>query len=285
VPAPAPASTPAPVPAPGPATAPAPAPEPAASRDTQRSAETRAQSQQEARAAKTPVAREPAVQEEPRHEPARVTEPKASPGREPEVEGSFVAQAVSSFSPTGNNMVPVQAGDMIQVLEEHRSGWTYAKNLSFKGPTNTGWVPSWIVTRSPVEPAQAKPAEPQAKEPTKAQASASQAAPIPAVAQQASPVQVQQQLQQQPQQPQQPQQQQQQQPTGSAAATASAEARVVMRANDAFVGTSPSQLTLAQGDPIEIVERHTSGWTYGRKISESSVVEGWFPDWVVCPQK
>lgn len=188
-----------------------------------------------------------------------------------ESEGSFVAQAVSSFEPTGSNMVPVQAGDLIQVLEEHKSGWTYAKNLNLKVPSNTGWVPSWIVpargATDPVSQPKPKPAEPQTTGVQQVQTGFSH------TVQQAAPV-----VQQAP-------AMQQVQPAVAVAAATTTENRTVVRANDAFVGTSPSQLTLAPADLVEIVERHTSGWTYGRKVTDGSAVEGWFPDWVVCQQK
>jgi hypothetical protein len=191
---------------------------------------------------------------------------------------------MSSFDPTGTNMIPVKAGDLIRVLEEHKTGWTYAKNLSLKNGNNTGWVPSWIVpARGSTTPAggdvagQSKPKlsgevqQSQQKESSRPQPQAahSQSAPAsqtPAATQPAQPV---------------------QQVAAAPAVSGSAmDGRTVMRANDAFVGTSPSQLTLAPADLIEIVERHTTGWTYGRKLSDGgAVIEGWFPDWVVCPQK
>jgi len=231
-----------------------------------------------------------------------------------ESDAGFVAQAVSSFEPTGSNMVPVQAGDLIKVLEQHSSGWTYAKNMKLPASSNAGWVPSWIV--QPVQgtvdatlASKPKVIEPQpatAKEPARSVApavrpvaTAAAFAPVasvaavatvapaavqpatPAVVQQVTPVVV-------------------PQPQTVAAVAAvvapatpapSTEARAVMRATAPFAATGSSQITLAPEDLVEIVERHTSGWTYGRKVVDAhqsdagSNIEGWFPDWVVCPQK
>lgn len=181
-------------------------------------------------------------------------------------------------------MIPVKAGDLIRVLEEHKSGWTYAKNLSLKSGNTTGWVPSWVVpARTSTTPAggdvagQSKPKltgeaqQSQQKENSRPQPQAVQQQSAPA-SQSAPATQTAQQVQQVV--------------AAPAVSASSMEGRTVMRANDAFVGTSPSQLTLAPADLIEIVERHTSGWTYGRKLSDGgAVIEGWFPDWVVCPQK
>uniref|UniRef100_A0A7S2GCZ0 SH3 domain-containing protein n=1 Tax=Alexandrium andersonii TaxID=327968 RepID=A0A7S2GCZ0_9DINO len=168
---------------------------------------------------------------------------------------------------------------MIQVLEQHSSGWTYAKNLSLSSSANAGWVPSWIVqpaqqtgAAEATQPKQ-KAAETTQKEPARTQPAQ------PAAAQQATPAAPQAQAAQ----PAQPQAQ-------TALAT---EARNVIRANAAFAATSASQLTVSPGELVEIFDRHASGWTYGRKVSESGSdagagLEGWFPHWVVapvCPQK
>lgn len=203
----------------------------------------------------------------------------ATPEPQQEADGSFVTQAVSSFDPTGSNMVPVQAGDLIQVMEQHSSGWTYAKNLSLSSSANAGWVPSWIVqpvqqtaTADAAQPKQ-KAVETQQKEPARTQPAQAHSA------QQATPA------------VQQAQVAQTAQPASTQPALAT-EARNVMRANAAFAATSASQLTLSPADLVEIFDRHASGWTYGRKVSEgsdaSAGLEGWFPDWVVapvCPQK
>lgn len=207
-----------------------------------------------------------------------------SPAEQSESDGSYVEQAMSSFDPTGTNMIPVKTGDLIRVLEEHKTGWTYAKNLSLKNGNNTGWVPSWIVpARGSTTPAGGDVAsqtktkltgeaqQSQQKESSRPQPQAVQPQSAPASQSAATT---------------QPAQQVQQVAAAPAMSASAMDGRTVMRANDAFVGTSPSQLTLAPADLIEIVERHTSGWTYGRKLSDGgAVIEGWFPDWVVCPQK
>jgi len=73
-------------------------------------------------------------------------------------------------------------------------------------------------------------------------------------------------------------------PTANALQT---ETRPILRACAAFTASSSSQLTLSVADLVEIVERHASGWTYGRKVSDvrgEGAAEGWFPDWVVPNQ-
>mmetsp|Transcript_18519 Transcript_18519/g.43356 ORF Transcript_18519/g.43356 Transcript_18519/m.43356 type:complete len:581 (+) Transcript_18519:96-1838(+) len=52
------------------------------------------------------------------------------------------------------------------------------------------------------------------------------------------------------------------------------------RAIAAFTATEPTQLAIEIGDAIEVIEKHTSGWTYGRLSSRDSP-EGWFPSWVL----
>jgi len=52
----------------------------------------------------------------------------------------------------------------------------------------------------------------------------------------------------------------------------------------AFVASNASQLSLANADLVEVVERHATGWTYGRKVNFRGDVqaEGWFPDWAIA---
>lgn len=58
------------------------------------------------------------------------------------------------------------------------------------------------------------------------------------------------------------------------------EAKNVMTVTTAFSATHSSQLSVIPDDLVDIVQRHPSGWTFGRKADLS---EGWFPDWV-CGQ-
>jgi hypothetical protein len=58
------------------------------------------------------------------------------------------------------------------------------------------------------------------------------------------------------------------------------EAKNLVTVTTAFVATDPSQLSLVADELVEIVQQHTTGWTYGRKTDLS---EGWFPDWA-CAQ-
>ena len=38
--------------------------------------------------------------------------------------------AIGNFEPTGPTEIPVRAGDIIEVLETHHTGWSFAKNHS-----------------------------------------------------------------------------------------------------------------------------------------------------------
>lgn len=177
-------------------------------------------------------------------------------------DGSFTAHAVSSFEGAGVNMVTVHTGDLIQVLEQHSSGWTYAKNLSLPASSGFGWIPSWIVPHAVSQQAVVEETKESAPPQPKPQAPQPVVQPVPevvSVAPQAAPT-----------------------PVGP---TPPLEARPVMRASATFAATSPSQLTLKPADFVEVVERHASGWTYGRKVSDvrgEGAIEGWFPEWVVA---
>lgn len=65
----------------------------------------------------------------------------------------------------------------------------------------------------------------------------------------------------------------------------------LLKALVAFVAADSSQLTLDVDDFVEVLQQHSSGWTYGRKAClgeqplESCSSEGWFPDWVVWPRR
>jgi len=231
--------------------------------------------------------------------------------------------ATCAFEPTGPNMLQVRPGDLIQVLERHASGWAFCKNLTSGSADAQGWAPSWIAQplqgnedKSASQASQAQHSR--AKEPeiriaavaaaptpqhsqggaTASQGAATTPAPpsAPATASSAkAPSQQQQQLQQQ---------QQSLRPAATAASPAAESApapastqaaaaaapkapQSVLRAAIApFGAATASQLSLAVGDLVEIVERDCSGWTYGRKAQDGSrqgQVEGWFPDW--CTQK
>jgi len=183
-------------------------------------------------------------------------------------------------------MVPVRQGDVIEVLETDPSGWTFAKNLT-NGTSATGWVPTWIVPA----PGSLEPAQRPAKVP--------EVAPQPALpmhhgqphqvhpaqqvqhAQPAQQVHPHQPLQVQPREaPQRQAAQPRPMDRPQAAAT-------LARAAQAFTSGSDSQMSLRPEDVVEVVERHPSGWTFGRKMdpdSATAVAEGWFPDWVCNPK-
>jgi hypothetical protein len=190
-------------------------------------------------------------------------------------------------------MVQVRPNDMIQVLERHPSGWAYCKNLSSSSASNAGWAPCWIV--QPAQPAVSPAPAVEAK---------------PKVAEVAQPVQVAQPTKEKVRTPQHATGSAVVAPTPTPASIAAApavatvaqaaqqaklaapqvETRSFLRATSSFNATSPSQLTIVLSDLVEIIERHPTGWTYGRRVCEApqaevTAVEGWFPDWVVCSQK
>jgi len=242
-----------------------------------------------------------------------------------EPEGSYMIRAAREFEPTGANMVTIQLGDSLQVLERHSSGWIYCKNLTMPAAV-AGWAPAWVAPPEKAEevssaaasaPAKAvapalapvvpvapekslsgnKPQEAHPKESLRYQQPAVAAAPTPQHASQPTAA-------------------QQFRPAPKAAFTApaapsspavaeavlpatsqatppttqSAPQTVVRAATAAFAATGSQQLSLAAGDLVEVIERDSSGWTYGRKVRQhqaadfAAAVEGWFPDWC-CAQK
>jgi len=52
-------------------------------------------------------------------------------------------------------------------------------------------------------------------------------------------------------------------------------------ATAAFNAGGFSQMSLAIGDHVQITERHTTGWVFGRKFFEGAWVSGWFPPWAI----
>lgn len=270
VPAPAPApvavaAAPAPVPAPAPvAAAPAPAPVAVAPAPVPKPAAPTL--------APSPVVQAASV---PAPAPA-VAEPVAAAVAEESA--TFEVRAGVAFEPSGPSQMKVRTGDVLEVLDRHTTGWTYAKNLTLAG---VGWIPSWVT--STAQPSvESRPAAPQARRqepeekapevvrqpsPPRPAAVVVEATPTPVVT--VAPVVAAATL-----------------PDFSAEAPAAPrqeEARTVLPVLCAFAAASKSQLTLAVAELVDIVERHSSGWTYGRKVSDAHAegpVEGWFPSWV-----
>lgn len=57
-----------------------------------------------------------------------------------------------------------------------------------------------------------------------------------------------------------------------------------MRALATFEASSQNELTILRGEWVEVIERHETGWTFGKRRDApdpSQNHEGWFPDWVV----
>ncbi|CAJ1341733.1 unnamed protein product [Effrenium voratum] len=75
----------------------------------------------------------------PRIPAARSEEPlgEASPG-----DARRRGHAAANFEAAGQNELPVCLGDVLEILESHPTGWSWARSVS---GGNCGWVPSWIV--------------------------------------------------------------------------------------------------------------------------------------------
>ncbi len=64
-----------------------------------------------------------------------------------------------------------------------------------------------------------------------------------------------------------------------------------MPALASFEGNSKDELTIVKGEYMEVVERHETGWTFGKKkfnaehADHHQLEEGWFPDWVIKNQQ
>lgn len=57
------------------------------------------------------------------------------------VEPVNVASAIRSFETNDPSQLAVQVGELIQVLSQHESGWTYGR----KGDESVGWFPNWAI--------------------------------------------------------------------------------------------------------------------------------------------
>merc|ERR1712194_554110 len=57
----------------------------------------------------------------------------------------------------------------------------------------------------------------------------------------------------------------------------------LMRALSDFEAHSENELSIFRGEVLNVVERHETGWTFGKKHEKD--LEGWFPDWVVSSPK
>jgi len=160
--------------------------------------------------------------------------------------------ATARFEPRGENTIDVHPGQTLSIIEEHNSGWTYVRNET----TNlSGWVPAWVVSKLPP--------------------------PVPAV---------QRSMDVDPPNPMQPpgtlaqgQMQHAALPNAGAQGQAQAPPEQIryprMPALAPFEGNSANELSVQKGELIEVVERHETGWTFGKKGAGGH--EGWFPDWVI----
>lgn len=193
-----------------------------------------------------------------------------------------VAQLV--YVPNGSNQLKINVGDKLEVVEKHESGWAYGRNLTAGGD---GWFPAYVSDAEIAKAALAQEAQAQAQ----AQAAAAAAAQAAAAAKAAQAAQAaaaaakakaeeeerlkQERLKEREALPKGPEL-----PHLDEADAKAADARAVVRAQ--YVATDTSQLTLNVNDAVEVVDRHESGWTYGKLIGGTT--EGWFPDWVLTVQ-
>lgn len=172
-------------------------------------------------------------------------------------------RATSEFDPAGPDMVQVHVGDYIQVLENLPSGWAYCHNTT---TLNTGWAPSWVVT----------------EEEFAASPEFSHVQSFPVGSRHADQAQLPWQMAFEPPRP---------NFAGNMLASCPVTEAVqghktyeVKEVKVSFAGVGPSQLSLAPGELVEVFDRDTSGWTYGRKVLRATSpcmpsIEGWFPDW------
>jgi hypothetical protein len=68
-------------------------------------------------------------------------------------------------------------------------------------------------------------------------------------------------------------------PAVEAPAAALQEGSSALRAVNSFTAGDSSQLTVAVGDLLDVVQQDASGWTLGRKAGAAT--QGWFPQWVL----
>lgn len=170
------------------------------------------------------------------------------------------ALAALGFEPNGPNQIRVQPGEMLRVADVHPSGWAFGQNMNTR---QEGWFPQYVVPRPEDAAAAAAKAAEKAAEAAQAAAAAQAQAQLAAQARAPpSPASSQSQARA-PQSPSEPAREE--------------VSMITARAN--FVAADPSQLNLLLGDTVQVIERHDTGWTYGRKLGDES--EGWFPDWLL----
>jgi len=172
--------------------------------------------------------------------------------------------SVQSFVPAGKGQIAVNEGDVVEVLQRHESGWSYGKNHSLpEGSTSTpatrrkhlpeGWFPSWIaITRIEKENAAVKSDVKLESDATTSRVPNGKADGIIRESQQTAQ---------------------------EAKAQTTSPSRCVV--HQPFTTSDSTQLSVAKGDHVDVIERHPSGWTFGRLVNSQK--EGWFPDWVSNP--
>eukprot|EP00746_Dinoflagellata_sp_MGD_P163487 gnl/MRDRNA2_/MRDRNA2_91549_c0_seq1.p1 gnl/MRDRNA2_/MRDRNA2_91549_c0~~gnl/MRDRNA2_/MRDRNA2_91549_c0_seq1.p1 ORF type:complete len:799 (-),score=152.86 gnl/MRDRNA2_/MRDRNA2_91549_c0_seq1:739-3135(-) len=189
-----------------------------------------------------PKVKEPVVQA-PKTAPVQAkTVQEEAPKKKQAQEEITVLTAVHPYTPEASSgMVAVNAGDRLEVYQRHESGWSFCRLLN-KPQTPSGWVPNWVL-----------PSEEEPKAVVEEKVVTPEPTPEP------EPV----------------------KPEVVPPKEAPKEASKTMATVAiAFAATDSSQLTLAAEELVEIIQQHTTGWTYGRKTDGT---EGWFPDWA-CAQ-
>jgi len=176
----------------------------------------------------------------------------------------FVGIAIDSFHPTQESQLTTEKDDFVQILERHTSGWTYCKNLTrdLVTPENTnilgtenkiylGWVPAWLIPDSSRLTRLTLREVMRSQEAYHTRKDASdRLTETPA------------------------------KPATEAwdSSFDGSEQHSTGTAVTAFTPTTSQQLPLTVGDIVTIIQRHDSGWTFGRTQNHEG---GWFPGWMV----
>lgn len=163
-------------------------------------------------------------------------------------------RSVQVFAPNGKGQIAVNEGDVVEILQRHDSGWSYGKNHSLpEGEPSEGWFPSWIAGARIQKDDAATNAEQRQNEASAARVPNGKADGIIRDSQQTRDITAQ-----------------------EAKAQTTSPSRCLV--HQPFTATDVAQLSLVKGDYVDIIERHPTGWTFGRHVSTQK--EGWFPDWV-----
>jgi len=181
---------------------------------------------------------------------ANAVDISASSNRTPEKD---LYVSVQAFAPAGKGQIAINEGDVVEILQRHDSGWSYGKKHSPKeGELSEGWFPSWIAGARIQKDDAAANSDLSKSEAHTSRVPNGKADEIIRESQQTAQ---------------------------EAKAQTTSPSRCVV--HQPFSATDVSQLSLAKGDYVDVIEPHPTGWTFGRHVSSQK--EGWFPGWVSSP--